>query len=171
MLRLYILRHAKALVAMPGMKDFERPLAQRGHSDCVQLAWIMAERGYLPERILCSGAKRTRETLDGVLPAWGKAERPSIEFSERLYSGDHGTYLAAIRSLSAVRSAMVVGHNPNCEMVASLLCGGGEPEAVKNLLGKFPTCALAVFDLATERWEETTPGSGQLVDFIFPDEA
>jgi phosphohistidine phosphatase len=171
MLRLYILRHAKALMATPGMKDFDRPLAQRGHSDCVQLAWIMAERRYLPERVLCSGAKRTRETLEGVLPAWGTAEKPAIEYSERLYSGDHGTYLSAIRSLSAARSAMIVGHNPNCEMVASLLCGSGEPEAVKNLLVKFPTCALAVFDIATGRWEETTPGSGHLVDYIFPSDS
>jgi phosphohistidine phosphatase len=171
MLRLYILRHAKAVMATPGMKDFDRPLAQRGKSDCVQLAWTMAERRYLPERILCSSAIRTRETLDGVLPAWGSTERPVIEYSEKLYSGDHGTYLSAIRALPGVGSAMIVGHNPNCEMVASLLCGGGEPEAVQNLLGKFPTCALAVFELATGRWEEAAPGAGQLVDYIMPSDS
>jgi phosphohistidine phosphatase len=96
---------------------------------------------------------------------------PDVEYSEKLYSGDHGTYLSAIRSLPDVGSAMIVGHNPNCEMVASLLCGGGEPEAVQNLLGKFPTCALAVFDLAIGRWEEATPGAGHLVDYILPSDS
>jgi phosphohistidine phosphatase len=171
MLRLYILRHAKAVIATPGMKDFERPLAVRGETDCLHLAKAMADKDYLPEMILCSPARRTTMTLEGVMPAWRKLPKPRVAYDEALYSGDHRHYLSAVRSLPAgTKAAMIVGHNPNCEMVSSQLCGGGLPEAVRMLRQKFPTAALAVFDLDIAGWNEADTANGSLVDFLVPKE-
>jgi phosphohistidine phosphatase len=169
MLRLYILRHAKAALASPGMKDFDRELSSRGLADANQMAKVMKARGYHPQKICCSPSRRTRMTLDGLQNAWKKDE-PEITFDASLYHGDSDDYIAAIRGFDGAHSGMVVGHNPNCEILASLLCGGGEAKALETLRRKFPTGALAVFDLAVEDWSRVKPGAGHLAAFYIPKE-
>lgn len=169
MLRLYILRHAKAALASPGMKDFDRELSNRGMDDAREMAKVMRARGYVPQRISCSPSRRTRMTLDGVKAAWG-ADGPDVEYDASLYHGDSDDYLNAIRGFDGAQSGMVIGHNPNCEIVASLLCGGGEARALEILNRKFPTGALAVFDLAIDDWARVKPGAGHLAAFYIPKE-
>jgi len=169
MLRLYILRHAKASHAAPGMRDFDRGLSERGMEDARHVAAIMREQGYVPQMIACSPAVRTRMTLDGVRAAFGAAE-PETVFNASLYHGGSEDYLAAMNGFDGARSGMIIGHNPNCDIVASTLCGGGSTHAVKMLKQKFPTGALAVFDMALDDWRQVKPGCAVLADFIIPKE-
>ncbi|RVB55078.1 histidine phosphatase family protein, partial [Mesorhizobium sp. M7A.F.Ca.CA.004.06.1.1] len=64
MSRLYLLRHAKAGWALPGMRDFDRPLDASGRSDAEMMGAAMRSRLYVPDRTLCSNAKRAKETLE-----------------------------------------------------------------------------------------------------------
>ncbi len=169
MLRLYILRHAKASLATPGMRDFDRSLSDRGVEDARHVAEVMRARGYVPQMIACSPSVRTRMTLDGVRPAFGASE-PQTVFDQTLYHGGSDDYLAAMTGFDGATSGMIIGHNPNCEIVASTLCGGGERHAVKILKEKFPTGALAVFDMDLSGWGEVKPGCADLADFILPKE-
>ncbi len=169
MLRLYILRHAKAAMAAPGMKDFDRELSSRGVDDALQMAKVMRARGYQPQIVACSPSRRTRMTLDGIQPALENVT-PEVDFRQALYHGDTDDYLAAIHAFDGAKEGMVIGHNPNCEIIASLLCAGGEPEAIETMNRKFPTGALAVFDLAIDNWSQAKPGCGHLRAFIIPKE-
>jgi phosphohistidine phosphatase len=169
MLRLYILRHAKASLATPGVRDFDRSLSNRGMEDARHVAEVMRAQGYVPQVIACSPSMRTRMTLDGVRPAFGGME-PQTVFDQSLYHGGFDDYLAAMTGFSRARSGMVIGHNPNCEIVASTLCGGGDTHAVKILKEKFPTGALAVFDMDIDEWSQIRPGCGDLADFVIPRE-
>jgi len=60
---LIILRHAKAEA---GEDDHARRLAERGVREAGQMGAAMAERGIVPQKILCSTARRTRETLESL---------------------------------------------------------------------------------------------------------
>ena len=61
---LVILRHAKA--ERPAeLADADRPLTQRGHADAAAAGAWLAARGYRPDLVLCSPAKRTRQTWPG----------------------------------------------------------------------------------------------------------
>src|SRR5262249_13960879 len=65
---LVILRHAKA-EAPNRAADLERSLTERGHADAGAAgAWLVA-RGYLPNLVICSPARRTRQTWHGVAVA------------------------------------------------------------------------------------------------------
>ena len=68
MLTLSLLRHAKSSWSNPALPDRERPLATRGVTDAPLMGKAMAERGIDPELVLCSSARRTRDTLALVLP-------------------------------------------------------------------------------------------------------
>ena len=54
--RLYLLRHAKARWADPGTRDYDRPLDLSGRADADLIAASMLLSGYMPDRVLCSGA-------------------------------------------------------------------------------------------------------------------
>src|SRR5437764_205515 len=64
--QLFILRHAKSSWDDPSLSDQERPLAPRGRRAVELLAEHIRSEGVRPAQILCSDARRTRETLEGI---------------------------------------------------------------------------------------------------------
>lgn len=166
MLRLYLLRHAKSSWADPGKNDFERGLSDRGQSDLPKIAAAMRQGGYLPERIFCSPSLRTRLTLHGIMAAFRTP--PKVDYVDALYGGSLDDYFDCLRGLAGQPSAMIVGHNPMCEAFASAIANDGDPAALASISGKFPTGALAVFDIDRESWGSIEDHSGYLADFVVP---
>ncbi|MFC7546305.1 SixA phosphatase family protein [Plantactinospora sp. GCM10030261] len=63
--RIVLLRHAKA-EQPEGVADAERPLATRGHADAAAAGAWLEHSGYRPTEVICSPAKRTRQTWHEV---------------------------------------------------------------------------------------------------------
>jgi phosphohistidine phosphatase len=167
---LLILRHAKASWDRPGLPDFDRPLTERGRSSIADVGVAMARAGYLPRRVLCSSALRTRETLAGLLPHF--ATDLEVTLTRRLYEADAGDLLELIQGLgSAPTPLLLVGHNPGLEDLANLLVTDGDADARLAMAAKFPTCALAVIELPIETWAGAGTSEGALVDFLTPGRA
>jgi phosphohistidine phosphatase len=131
---LYLLRHAKSSWDDPGLADHERPLAERGLRNAAVLSEHLRDARILPELVLCSTARRARETLAAVLPEFdGETE---ILVERGLYGSSAEELLERLRAVpEAVRSAMVIAHNPGLEELASRLAGDAAPE-------RLPTAAL-----------------------------
>lgn len=164
MTTLFLLRHAKAVKASGGMKDFDRPLDPRGVADIAGVGRAMGERFALPERVLCSASRRTRQTLSGLgLPF----REDQIEFSRFLYEAEADGYLRELRGQGAA-SVLLVGHNPATEELAGMLAGEGDGEARGKLMKGFPTSGLAVFDLDGDL-RDLAPGRARLRAFLTPD--
>jgi phosphohistidine phosphatase len=163
--RLYILRHAKSSWDDPGQPDHERPLAQRGRRTLAVIADYMSNHAVRPELVLCSSARRTRETCDGIGPT-GQVliERP-------LYDASCEQLIERLRRLPAdTSSVMVVGHNPAMQMLALKLAGTRRVAASGQLAEierKFPTGALATLSLQCG-WGELAAGCAELVDYMRP---
>lgn len=167
MARLYLLRHAKAAWAQPGMRDFDRPLDEQGRREAAALGAAMLAAGHAPAKVLCSTARRARETWDGVFRALGGDER-DVVFDDSLYSSDATGYLAMIRNAGGSESVLVVGHNPMMEDLSLALAGGGEEEAKRSVSSGFPTCGLAVIRFPASL-AEAAPGKGHLEAFVTPE--
>lgn len=162
MSRLYLLRHAKAGWAEPGMRDFDRPLEPLGRTDADSIGAAMRERGLVPELVLCSSATRARETHEWMARHIGN---PRTVFSDSLYSTDAAGYVDFIRETADADSVLVIGHNPMMEDLAEALPGSGDEHARHALHGGFPTSALAVIRFPG-RLAETAPGKGHLEAFV-----
>lgn len=165
--RAFLLRHAKAGWARPGMGDRDRPLNDRGRRDARAIGAAMLARSYRPALIFCSPALRARETLDGV--AFSLDAR-NVIFSDALYATDAAGYLAVIRGAGDAESVLLVGHNPMMEDIGTALAAGGDAEALHMLAGGFPTAGLAVIRFETSL-SEAAPGRGHLEAFLTPADA
>ena len=145
---LVLFRHAKAMPALPGQADHDRPLAARGRADAASMARWMAGSGWRPDLVLCSDAARTRETLE-ILRAAIPIVRVALEPS--LYLASTQDLRARVTRIDpAARAAMIVGHNPGLEELARGLAGGALAENDGD--ERFPTAAAAWFRGAAEDW-------------------
>lgn len=164
MSRLFLLRHAKAGWALPGVRDFDRPLDASGRAEAETVGAEMRSRRYVPDITLCSNALRARETLEGVA---GQADTGRVIFLDRLYSDDAAGYLALIHENAASGSVLVIGHNPMMEDLATAISGDGEAQALAALTLGFPASALAVVAFPGSL-EHASPGGGYLEAFYVP---
>lgn len=166
MYRLYLMRHAKAAWGGPAVSDFGRPLAPTGKEDAKLLGQNMKKRSYLPDIIICSGARRTRETWDAVA-SFIAAEARQVHFLDELYRADSAECLALVMAYAGRSSLMVVGHNPVMEDLALALAPTGDGRALAAVRAGFPAAGLAVLEFETPLGE-AGPGKGVLVDFLRP---
>jgi phosphohistidine phosphatase len=165
-MRLMLLRHAKAEKAEPGLRDRDRPLNARGQKDAAKLAAYMVRHALLPDRVIVSSARRTRETWDRMVPAFSTV--PPVDYEDRLYESGPDAILAVIRG--ADRSApvlLVVGHNPGLHDTARLLVKPVADE-VHQLDDGLPTCGLVVLDFAANDWRKLATGGVRLERLVTP---
>lgn len=166
MSRLYLLRHAVAAWPQPGMRDFDRPLEPNGLEDARRLGGVMADRRFLPDRVLCSTALRARQTWGEL--AKGLGDDPDrATYLDELYHSDIGTYSELITEGAGNGSLLVVGHNPMMEDVALAFSAEGEQDAKRALRAGFAACGLAIIDMDGPI-ERARPDMGYLRMFLRP---
>jgi phosphohistidine phosphatase len=167
MLTLSLLRHAKSSWKNPTLPDFDRPLATRGRSDATRMGKAMAAREIAPDLVLCSGARRTRDTLDLVLPEL-KAE-PKVVYEDRLYHASPAAMLDMLRGVGANASqVLLLGHNPELQAFALDLVGSGSKRRRDQMAEKFPTSGLVVMTFPAGLWQDVAVNSGELKLFLTP---
>jgi len=169
-LRLLLLRHAKSDWSKDA-DDHDRPLSDRGRRAAPEMARYMRRNDYLPETVLCSTARRTRETLELLLGVWKK--KPTVHYERGVYLAEWPTLLAHLKKAPGDASPLLfVGHNPGMEQLAIALSRQpeepGERARQKQLTQKFPTAALAVLDFEIASWKGLKPGLGRLIEFTRP---
>jgi len=167
MLRLMLLRHAKSSWATPGQPDIERSLSTRGKRAAEAMAETMRERALLPDLILCSPARRTRETLARIQKMIG--ETCPVEVVDELYEAAADYRVSIARHGGTAATLLVIGHNPVIQATALALAASGDAEQRRALARKMPTAALAVIDFPTmAQWAEIASAEGLLETFITP---
>lgn len=161
---LYLLRHAKSSWDDPALGDFDRPLAKRGRRDAPLIGGFMAERGWRPDLALVSPAVRARDTWQ--LVSAGLPKPVETRFEHSIYMAAPDDLLALLRALpEPPRSVILVGHNPGLEQCAAALAGPqSDAQALATMREKFPTAALARFDIPAG----LEPGAAALTDFVRP---
>ncbi len=118
----------------------------------------MNAEGLLPARVLCSPARRTRETLARVLEVLGYSD---VRYEPRIYDAVPGTLMAVLDEHAEVDRVLMVGHNPGFEQTAALLHSGQSGE-----FRGMPTAGIAVLKIPPEGPLE--PGVGMLTRFWWP---
>ena len=147
---LILLRHAKSdwSTAAP---DIDRPLAERGRRQAPDAGrWLAANIDSIGLAVV-SPANRARSTWELVAAELDVLPRTLID--DRLYGASEDELLAVVRDLpDDVETAVLVGHNPGLEDLATLL--SGEP-------ARMPTSALAVLTVSGS-WPATAAHTSTL---------
>jgi phosphohistidine phosphatase len=152
-----LLRHAKAETP-DNVADIDRPLSPRGHRDAEAAGTWLKNRATVPDVVLCSPARRTRETWAAV--ASTLEATPEVRYEPSLYAGGVASMLDLIRQLpDDTTTVMVIGHNPTISDVALHL----EPDNPINALHGLRTAGLTIHECTTG-WADLAPASTHLVD-------
>src|SRR5262245_12922648 len=164
MKRLLLLRHAKSSWDDAMLDDRERPLAPRGRRAAGQICGYLIQHDLSPALVLCSSARRTRETLAGLLPAI--RTDATIRIEEQLYGADTGSLLRRIRVVEEpVPSVLAIGHNPAMHELARKLASG-DPRAAE-IDAAYPAGALAVFEVRGD-WSSLDAAASTVAEFVKP---
>ncbi|MHC8509788.1 MAG: SixA phosphatase family protein [Rhodospirillales bacterium] len=158
---LILWRHAKAGPGGPERSDFDRPLAEQGRRDALAMAAFIIKHLPRPGLILCSPARRTRETLEPLAALLNP--EPPVRFLETIYEAAPETLLAELRGAGDAETVLMLGHNPGMQMLALNLADGGG----NSLAGGFSAGAAAVLESETE-WKNLSPGGARLALFTGP---
>ncbi len=158
MRELVLLRHAHAESALPGQDDCDRALSARGRAEATEAGIWLRTRGFVPDRVLCSPARRARETLDSVQDAIGHGE---TELADGIYEGTPGDLIAIADAHRDVSRLMMVGHNPGFELLAALMSTGQSGD-----FRGMHTSGIAVLTLPADAALE--PGVAKLAAFWMP---
>jgi phosphohistidine phosphatase len=157
-----LMRHAKSSWDEPYHSDHERPLNARGRHDAPRMGDLLVAEDLTPDVVVCSTARRAKETLAGVMET-SPVDEGVVSFSGELYHGDIVDYLEALRSLpEEAKVALLVGHNPDIEYFLSQICGEQE---------HMTTAAIAQVTFEVARWKDLNEETeGTLVNLWRPRE-
>ena len=157
---LYLLRHAKSSWKDASLSDFERGLKGRGRDAAQQIGRRLAGEKPHPQLVICSPAVRTRETAEIVVKH--SRIRADVTFDDRIYEASLRDLLRVVADIREDKQvALMIGHNPGFEELASFLSGEHR---------HMPTCALAKIGLEVVSWKDVKAGEGTLEWFITPKE-
>ena len=167
MLTLSILRHAKSDWGDPTLRDIDRPLNMRGKSQAKRMGAYLSENMIAPDLIICSNAKRARQTLKQMMKNW-KSDAETI-VDGRLYLASPSTITSLLEEVGKKHAhIMIIGHNPGLHMLAGRLANAGNKDALQTLAEKYPTCAFCAIRSEAGKWRKFDKCAGELIYFATP---
>ncbi len=135
------MRHAKSSWSHD-LTDYERPLNGRGKQNAPMMGEHLKAQGRTPDLVLCSSAKRARQTAKAVHAASG-CETELIQV-EDFYLAEPDVYIEALSERnSAADVILVVGHNPGVAELLEILTGDFDA---------YPTGTIAEIELPIANW-------------------
>ena len=153
-------RHAKSNWDHPGLRDFDRPLDERGLKDAPMMARKMKELDLVPDLIVTSGAKRARKTAEFFKKEFSL---PDSHFmvTDDLYEASAEEVYTVLRSLpDSARFVYVFGHNPTFTWVANSIAGVH--------IDNVPTCGIVHAQVMINSWKKFKPEHAGFIGFHYP---
>ncbi len=154
------MRHAKSSWDDHALRDFERPLNERGFRDAPEMGIRMAGLKPNIDLIISSTALRAVTTAGFVAEALGYSES-EIEKEPSIYQAGVDELLEIVNQTpNDINTLMLFGHNPGFTDFCDYLTGAG----IFNL----PTCGLCHIEFDIDDWNLVSAHTGNLKLFDFP---
>jgi phosphohistidine phosphatase len=164
---LHLLRHAKSSWKDPGPNDHDRPLSKRGRQTAKVMAAYLRRAKIAPDLVICSTARRARQTLDPIAKA---KKPPKVVFEREIYGGAQQALWEQLWNLpESAKSVLLIGHNPALQDLALELAYADLNKLLASAGGKFPTGAMASFRF-DGAWKALEPHGAVLASYITPKE-
>ncbi len=156
MKKLILVRHAQAEGSSPD-GDLGRSLTENGKADMLKVAEELKE-DFFPDIILSSPAKRAFETANIIAHITG-FDPLKIVYHNDLYNQDFNLLFDILNELEE-NNVLVVGHNPNFELISDYLSEDGFDD--------FPTGSILGLIFQIDSWAKIQPLTGKIMFFITP---
>ena len=159
---LFLIRHAKSSWDNPGLRDFNRPLNERGQREAPMMAQMLANLGVQPDLLVSSPAKRALTTALFFAAQFDIADEQVLR-EQNIYEADPTDILKIISSLpDSARVVCLFGHNPTFTDVANLFSD--------DFIDNVPTCGIVQIETEAETWKNMYEGNSRVKACYFPKE-
>lgn len=157
------MRHAKSSWSEGSLKDFDRPLNNRGMKDASRMGKYLYELNIIPDQVLCSPALRAKQTILEVSDEL-RLKSEKITWDEDLYFRGGISYIHALKRADDRSSVVLIaGHYPMVSDVVSTLIG-------HELTDHFSTATIACVEANIESWDDLDKGICELKWLVKPKE-
>ena len=157
---LVLIRHAKSSWKFPELKDFDRPLNERGLNDAPLMGNVLKHLEMIPDRIISSPAVRAIATAEIIAQALGCSEEQIIH-EPKLYLVSKSKIKKVINKADdTFKTLFIVSHNPGLTELANDLAGTD--------IDNIPTSGAFGIQFETGSWAEIEKGKGKNIFFEYP---
>jgi len=158
---LILIRHAKSSWADALQSDFDRPLNERGKTEAPEMGIKLRKLGIIPDLIISSPAKRTRQTAKRVADEVGY-DSDSIKWVEKLYHCIPSVFNEVIAGIpDNVKTVYILGHNPG---ITDFVNQQSQSFSIDNM----PTCGVAGIQLDAKEWSNYPIEKRKVFLFDYP---
>ncbi|MEJ2408085.1 MAG: histidine phosphatase family protein [Novosphingobium sp.] len=163
-----IFRHAKSDWNDARLRDFDRPLNDRGRKGAAVMGKHIRDHAVGWKRVLASPAVRVTQTIELACEAAG--ETPPITWDRRIYLANSAALMDVLRDQAGdPASIILIGHNPGLEdLIFDLVPDDGSSPLRDIVEEKFPTAAYAVLELDIDDWSDIGECCGRLIHLVRP---
>lgn len=146
MKQLLLVRHAKSSWADFSVKDFDRPLNDRGKKDAPEMAKRLLDKDITIDAFIASPAKRARKTAEIFVKEYKKG-KDDILFFEELYLANPSTFFEVIsKADDRFKTIAVFSHNEGITAFAN--------ELTETKIDDIPTCGIFAIKIKGKHWAD-----------------
>jgi phosphohistidine phosphatase len=157
---LLLVRHAKSDWDDPQLKDFDRPLNERGKKDAPEMAGRLVEKKVKIDLFISSPAKRAKKTAEIFVKEY-KEDKKDILFIDELYLADPDVFFNVIeKTKNKYDTIAIFSHNPGITDFANQLA------RVK--VDDMPTCSIFAVHINIKNWSDFREGEKEFWFFDYP---
>jgi phosphohistidine phosphatase len=158
--QLILVRHAKSDWGDFTVKDFDRPLNERGHKSAPEMVERLMAKEIRPQAIVSSPALRAITTAKYFAATW-KFQANRFFTEPAIYEATTNTLLRVVNQLdNRFDRIALFGHNPGLTDLLNYL---GDQQ-----ISNMPTCGVAIIDFPFNDWKLVSRGTGELLLFDYP---
>jgi len=159
---LFLIRHAKSSWEHPGIRDFDRPLNERGLYEAPLMAQLLVSKGIRPDLLVSSPAKRAWATALFFATAFDLSEE-AIRRELDIYEADPPDIFQIIGKLpDTANTVFMFGHNPTFTDVANRFA--------ERLIENVPTCGIIRIESDADSWAAFDENNAVVRKQYFPKE-
>ena len=157
---LLLVRHAKSSWDDPEMKDFDRPLNDRGKKDAPEMAERLKDKGLKIDQFVSSPAKRARKTAKIFAEAYN-VKKDDVKLVDELYHASPSAFAKTIAELKDKHDVVAIfSHNPGITEYASSL--------TNVRIDNIPTCGMFAVQADIKNWSEFDTTEKSFLFFDYP---
>ncbi|MDO9260332.1 MAG: histidine phosphatase family protein [Flavobacteriaceae bacterium] len=154
---LYIVRHAKSSWEFDQIKDYDRPLTERGINDAYLIASVLKEKIKKPDVFISSSANRALHTAIIFSDTLGYP-LTNLKINRSLYSFSDGYLLKTIYALDDdFDAAMIFTHNHGINDFVNKF---GD-----KMIENVPTAGVVAIQFEENHWKNIKKGNTILIEF------
>ena len=146
MKKLLLVRHAKSSWSDFSIKDFDRPLNDRGKHDAPMMAKRLLDKKIAIDAFIASPAKRAKKTAELFVKTY-HGDKDDIIFIDELYLAEPPVFFELISQISDKYDTIAVfSHNNGITAFANQLTGAR--------IDELPTCGIFAVKIPIKHWKD-----------------